>query len=92
MRNWFSRFPLQLLVEGIGEWPAMIAMSILFGARIGITRMSALSTFNTIVAGIYCRSLMRTRSLWLLYAIHGLECRYGFVFGFPLSGIDIASL
>jgi hypothetical protein len=30
--------------------------------------------------------------LWLLYAIHGLECRYGFVFGFPLSGIDIASL
>ena len=91
----FRGFPLQLLVEGIGEWPAMIAMSILFGAlHRNNPNVSALSTFNTIVAGILLSlAYVRTRSLWLPYAIHvGWNVGMGFVFGFPLSGIDIASL
>jgi hypothetical protein len=35
----------------------------------------------------------KTRSLWLPYGIHlGWNLGIGFVFGFPLSGIDIPSL
>src|SRR5205823_1594150 len=55
---------------------------------------STLGTLNTIVAGILLSlAYVRTRSLWLPYAIHvGWNVGLGFVFGFPLSGVDIASL
>jgi membrane protease YdiL (CAAX protease family) len=91
----FRGFPLQVLIEGMGEWPAIIAMSALFGAmHIGNPNSSILGTVNTLVAGILLSlAYVRTRSLWFPYAIHiGWNLGLGFVFGFPLSGIDIASL
>src|SRR5262245_55090452 len=91
----FRGFPLQLLIEGMGEWPAMIAMSTLFGAlHLNNPNASFLSIVNTIVAGILMSlAYVRTRSLWMPYAIHaGWNLGLGFVFGFPLSGIDIPSL
>src|SRR5262245_26055075 len=55
---------------------------------------SILGTLNTILAGILLSlAYVRTRSLWMPYAIHvGWNLGLGFVFGFPLSGVDIASL
>lgn len=91
----FRGFPLQILVEGMGSWPAIIALSALFGAmHLNNPNASLLGTVNTIVAGILLSiAYVKTRSLWLPYAIHvGWNVGLGFVFGFPLSGIDIASL
>jgi uncharacterized protein len=91
----FRGFPLQLLIEGIGEWPAIIAMSALFGAlHLNNPNASFLGILNTILAGILMSlAYVRTRSLWMPYAIHaGWNLGLGFVFGFPLSGIDIPSL
>ena len=91
----FRGFPLQLLIDGLGEWPAMIVMSTLFGAlHLNNPNASILGILNTIVAGILLSlAYVRTRSLWMPYAIHaGWNLGLGFVFGFPLSGIDIPSL
>ena len=91
----FRGFPLQLLIEGIGAWPAMIAMSALFGAlHLNNPNASFLGIVNTVLAGILMSlAYVRTRSLWMPYAIHaGWNLGLGFVFGFSLSGIDIPSL
>ena len=91
----FRGLPLQVLIEGAGEWPAIIGMSVLFGAmHMNNPGASVLGTINTVVAGILLSlAYVRTRSLWLPYAIHvGWNVGLGLVFGFPLSGVDIASL
>jgi uncharacterized protein len=91
----FRGFPLQLLIEAIGEWPAIIAISILFGAmHLNNPNASILGTLNTIVAGILLSlAYVRRRSLWMPYGIHvGWNVGLGFVFGFPLSGVDLPSL
>jgi CAAX protease family protein len=91
----FRGFPLQLLIDGLGEWPAMIGLSTLFGAmHLNNPNATILGTLNTVLAGILLSlAYVRTRSLWMPYAIHvGWNVGLGFVFGFPLSGVDIASL
>jgi membrane protease YdiL (CAAX protease family) len=91
----FRGFPLQILIDGLGEWPAMIAMSALFGAmHLNNPNSSVLGTLNTVIAGVLLSlAYVRTRSLWMSYAIHvGWNVGLGFVLGFALSGIDIASL
>lgn len=91
----FRGFPLQVLIEGTGEWPAIIGMSVLFASmHIGNPNASLLGILNTVAAGILLSlAYFRTRSLWMPYAIHvGWNVGLGFVFGFPLSGIDLASL
>jgi uncharacterized protein len=91
----FRGFPLQILIEGMGEWPAIIAMSALFGmVHSQNPNASLLGTLNTVIAGILLSlAYVRTRSLWLPYAIHvGWNVGLGYILGFPLSGIDIASL
>jgi membrane protease YdiL (CAAX protease family) len=91
----FRGFPLQILIDGVGKWPAMLILSVLFGAlHISNPNSSALGTFNTIVAGILLSlAYVRTRSLWLPYAIHvAWNLGLGFVLGFALSGLGIASL
>ena len=91
----FRGFPLQILIDGIGKWPATIGMSTLFGAmHWNNPNSSLLGTVNTIVAGILLSlAYVRTRSLWAPYGIHaGWNVGLGFVLGLPLSGVDIASL
>src|SRR5262245_3257655 len=91
----FRGFPLQLLVEAMGEWPAIIAVSTLFGAmHLNNPNASILGTLNTILAGILLSlAYVRKRSLWMPYGIHvGWNVGLGFVFGFPLSGVDLPSL
>lgn len=91
----FRGFPLQILMDGLGEWPGIIAMSVLFGAvHLSNPNASILGTVNTIIAGVLLSlAYVRTRSLWTSYAIHiGWNVGLGFVLGFALSGLDIASL
>jgi uncharacterized protein len=91
----FRGFPLQILMEGIGEWPGIIALSILFGAmHWNNPNVSVVGIVNVVVAGIMLSlAYARTRSLWLPYSIHVVwNLGTGFVFGFPLSGFDVASL
>jgi membrane protease YdiL (CAAX protease family) len=91
----FRGFPLQILVEGMGKWPAVITMSAIFGAmHLNNPNASLLGSVNTVVAGILLSlAYVGTRSLWLPYGIHvGWNVGLGFVLGFPLSGLDLASL
>jgi membrane protease YdiL (CAAX protease family) len=68
----FRGFPLQILIESLGKWPASIALSALFGAlHVSNPNASLLGTINTIVAGILLSlAYVKTRSLWLPYGIH----------------------
>jgi membrane protease YdiL (CAAX protease family) len=91
----FRGFPLQILTEGMGKWPGIVVMSTLFGAvHLSNPNSSILGTVNTVLAGILLSlAYVRTRSLWLPYAIHvGWNVGLGFVLGFALSGLEIASL
>ncbi len=91
----FRGYPLQVLMKGIGPWPAMIVMSALFGLG-HYTNPNAtwLGTANTFLAGILlCLAYVRTRSLWFPYGIHiGWNLGLGPVFGFPLSGFELSSI
>jgi membrane protease YdiL (CAAX protease family) len=91
----FRGFLLQVLIDGLGQWPAIIIMSVLFAAvHVGNPNSSQLGILNTVAAGVLLSlAYVKTGSLWLPYAIHlGWNAGLGFVFGFPLSGIDLASL
>src|SRR5689334_5740690 len=49
----FRGFPLQILAEGMGQWPAVIMMSGLFGAtHLNNPDASLRSAGNTAIAGI----------------------------------------
>jgi hypothetical protein len=70
-------------------------MSALFGAvHRSNPNASLLSTVNTAAAGLLLSwAYMKARSLWLSYGIHlGWNLGLGFIFGFPLSGLHLASL
>jgi membrane protease YdiL (CAAX protease family) len=91
----FRGFPLQILIDGLGEWPGIIAMSTLFGAmHMSNQNWSALGILNTIIAGVLLSvAFVRTRSLWTSYAIHvGWNVGLGYVLGFALSGSELPSL
>ena len=91
----FRGYPLQVLMKGIGFWPAMILMSCAFGLlHINNQNVSGLGVFNTIVAGMMLSlAYLKTRSLWLPYGIHlAWNVGTGMVLGFPLSGFGVASL
>ena len=91
----FRGFPLQILIEGMGEWPAVVTMSVIFGAmHFNNPNASLLGWVNTVLAGILLSlAYIRARSLWLPYGIHvGWNVGLGFILGFPLSGLDLASL
>src|SRR5207247_11191218 len=91
----FRGLPLHIVVECMGQWPAVITMSVIFGAmHLNNPNASLLGGLNTVVAGVLLSvAYIRARSLWLPYGIHvGWNIGLGFVFGFPLSGLDLASL
>jgi len=91
----FRGYPLQVLMKGIGPWPAMLLMSCVFGmAHAQNPESSALGVFNTIVAGMMLSlAYFKTRSLWLSYGLHlGWNVGLGMIAGLPLSGMKVASL
>jgi len=91
----FRGYPLQILMKGIGFWPAMVLMSCIFGLMHSKNyNASWLGVFNTIVAGMMLSlAYFKTRSLWLPYGLHlGWNVGLGMIAGLPLSGMKVASL
>lgn len=91
----FRSFPLQVLSEGLGMWPGIIVWSSMFGLlHLRNPNVSWLGAANTVIAGMLLSiAYMKKRSLWLPYGIHvGWNVGLGFILGFPLSGVDLASL
>jgi len=91
----FRGYPFQVLLKGIGPWPAMLLISfiwaLLHSDNDGAT---PLSTINTVIAGVFLsRAFMATRSIWLPYGIHiGWNIGTAVVVGVPVSGIDTISI
>ena len=91
----FRGYPLQVLMRGMGPWPAMLIMSTLFGLlHAGNLNSSVLGVFNTSVAGMMLSlAYFKTRSLWFPYGLHlAWNIGTGMVVGFPLSGTGFASI
>jgi len=91
----FRGYPLQVLMAGIGAWPAIIFMSLLFGLLHHLNPGATwLGTANTFLAGILLSvAYMRTRSLWFPYGIHiGWNLFIGPISGYAVSGIQISSI
>jgi len=91
----FRGYPMQVLMNGMGPWPAMLVMSVLFGLlHAGNQNSSVLGVFNTIVAGLMLSlAYFKTRSLWFPYGLHlAWNVGTGMVVGFPLSGTGFSSI
>ena len=91
----FRGYPLQVLMKGIGVWPAILTMSTAFGlVHLLNPNATILGAINTMLAGLMLSlAYLKTRSLWLPYGLHlGWNVGLGFVLGYPLSGIGIDSL
>jgi hypothetical protein len=91
----FRGYPMQVLMKGMGPWPAMLIMSSLFGLlHAGNLNSSVLGVFNTIVAGMMLSlAYFKTRSLWFPYGLHlAWNVGTGMLVGFPLSGTGFTSL
>jgi len=93
----FRGFVLQRLMDGIGAWPALLAMSVLFAlAHWGNPGMQgatlAWATLDTALAAILLGlAYLRTRSLALPIGMHfGWNWMQGSVLGFDVSGLDQA--
>lgn len=85
----FRGFPFQALVHNLGGARAVAITSLLFGlAHLSNKDASALSTINTILAGIWLGlAYLMTRSLWLATALHwSWNFAMVFIFGLPVSG------
>jgi membrane protease YdiL (CAAX protease family) len=91
----FRGYPMQVLMKGMGPWPAMLIMSSLFGLlHARNPNSSVLGVFNTIVAGMMLSlAYFKTRSLWFPYGLHlAWNVGTGMLVGFPLSGTGFASI
>jgi membrane protease YdiL (CAAX protease family) len=91
----FRGYPLQVFLKGIGPWPAMLLISLIFGLlHLDNDGATALSTLNTMIAGIFLSlAYLQTRSIWLPYGIHiGWNVGTAVIVGVPVSGIDTASI
>ncbi|HXI92056.1 MAG TPA: CPBP family intramembrane glutamic endopeptidase [Blastocatellia bacterium] len=90
----FRGFPFQALVHNLGGARAIAITSLLFGlAHLSNKDASALSTVNTILAGIWLGlGYLMTRSLWLATALHwSWNFAMAFIFGLPVSGFTTLS-
>ena len=91
----FRGYPMQVLMTGIGRWPAVSVMSLLFGlVHQANPNFTWLGLMNTILAGVLLSvAYLRTRSLWLPYGIHAAwNLGLGPILGFPVSGLEMASI
>jgi membrane protease YdiL (CAAX protease family) len=91
----FRGYPLQVLMKGIGVWPAILTMSTTFGlVHLLNPNATIVGAVNTMLAGLMLSiAYLKTRSLWMPYGLHlGWNVGLGFVLGYPLSGIKIDSL
>jgi uncharacterized protein len=86
----FRGYPFQVLVGGIGAWPAMLLFSALFAFAHGQNpQVTWLALANIFLASILLSvAYLRTRSLWFATALHaGWNWMMAFVLDLPVSGL-----
>ncbi|MBA2669272.1 MAG: CPBP family intramembrane metalloprotease, partial [Gemmatimonadetes bacterium] len=86
----FRGYPFQVLVDGIGVWPAIVVSSAFFAALHGWNpNVNWLALGNIFLAGVLLAlAYLRTRSLWFATAVHvGWNWAMASLFDFPVSGL-----
>jgi uncharacterized protein len=86
----FRGYPFQVLVEGIGAWPAIVVASAVFAWAHGQNpEVTWLALANIFLAGVLLAvSYLRTRSLWFATAVHlGWNWAMAFWLDLPVSGM-----
>lgn len=87
----FRGYPLQTLLLDVRPAIAVSAPSVLFGlGHAGNPHASALSVFNTALAGVWLSiAYLKTRRLWLPIGLHaGWNFTMSAVYGLTVSGIE----
>lgn len=88
----FRGYPFQVLVRGIGAWPATLLASTAFAAvHAGNPNVQPLGLWNIFLAGVMLSAAyLRTRSLWFATAIHlGWNWTMSTLLDFPVSGLQL---
>ena len=88
----FRGYVMQLLIEGLGRWPALLITSLLFGYAHNDNPSANLISFTvTALAGILIGlSYVRTRSLWVPTVLHvAWNYTMGVVLGMQVSGLEM---
>lgn len=91
----FRGYPFQRLVEGIGPWGAITALSGLFGViHLYNPHATATGFMNTVLVGVLLSlAYLRTGSLWMPLGIHfAWNLTLGMAFGLPVSGSNLFSV
>lgn len=86
----FRGYIFQTLVRSDLAWLAVALTSAFFGVvHLGNPDATAISTFNTILAGVWFGlAYLRTRDLWLVWGMHFMwNWMQGSVFGIEVSGL-----
>jgi uncharacterized protein len=86
----FRGYPFQVLVEGVGAWPAILLSSALFALAHGQNpEVTWLALANIYLASVLLAlAYLKTRSLWFATALHlGWNWTMAFVLDLPVSGL-----
>jgi membrane protease YdiL (CAAX protease family) len=83
----FRGYAFQLLVRTMGEFAAVLPVSVLFGiAHMGNRGVTPLAILNTIVWGVLLGyAFLRTRALWLPIGLH-----FGWNAAMPVLGVNLS--
>lgn len=87
----FRGYPFQVLVEGIGAWPATFVFALVFAAAHGQNpEVGWLALANIFLASVLLSvAYLRTRSLWFATALHaGWNWTMAFLLDLPVSGLS----
>jgi uncharacterized protein len=86
----FRGYPFQVLVEGIGVWPAILLSGSFFAlAHAQNPEVTVLALGNIFLASVLLAiAYLRTRSLWFATALHaGWNWTMAFLLDLPVSGL-----
>jgi uncharacterized protein len=87
----FRGYPFQVLVQGIGVWPAVVVSSALFAAAHGANaHVDWIALANIFIAGVMLAvAYLKTRSLWFATGVHlGWNWTMASLLDFPVSGFE----
>lgn len=88
----FRGYPFMTLVRAIGQWPATVAMSLLFAAgHLFNPHWTFIGFANTALVGLLLSlSFLRTGALWMAIGIHfAWNIALGTLYGLPVSGVEL---
>jgi len=88
----FHGYPFQTLLEGIGPYPSLFLVSVVFGLfHRANPNFTPVGSINIGLAGLLLGvGYLRTRALWLPIGIHLSWNLFQVLFSFPVSGIEFA--